>query len=84
MIASSLRAEGKFTLTVLNIPDIQRGAGTAIVMRTPSGKTWLYDTGSAYPERLSSDGWVANFNTGRDLIAPFLKRATSARSMASS
>lgn len=64
-----------FTLTVLNIPDIQRGAGLAIVMRTPSGRTFLYDTGSAYPERLSSDGWQSNFNAGRDLIAPFLEKA---------
>lgn len=66
-------ADGKFTLTVLNIPDIQRGAGLAIVMQTPSGRAYLYDTGSAYPERLSSDGWQANFNAGRDLIVPFLK-----------
>jgi competence protein ComEC len=75
LFSVSIRAEGKFTLTVLNIPDIQRGAGLAIVMQTPSGKTWLYDTGSAYPERVSSDGWVANFNAGRDVVAPFLKQA---------
>jgi competence protein ComEC len=68
-------AEPTFTFTVLEIPDIQRGAGLAIVMRTPSGKTWLYDTGTAHPEKLSSDGWLANFNAGRDLIAPLLKKA---------
>ena len=68
-------AEGRFTLTVLEIPDIQRGAGLAIILQTPSGKTLLYDTGSAYPEKLSSDGWQANFNAGRDLITPFLKKA---------
>jgi beta-lactamase superfamily II metal-dependent hydrolase len=66
-------AAGTFRFTVLEIPDIQRGAGLAIVMRTPSGKTWLYDTGSAYPMALSSDGWQGNFNAGRDLIAPLLK-----------
>jgi competence protein ComEC len=59
-----------FTLTVLNIPDVQRGAGLAIVMQTPSGKTWLYDTGSGYP---AVEGWAGDFNTGRDLIVPFLK-----------
>lgn len=69
-----LSAAEPFTLTVLNIPDVQRGAGLAIMMRTPSGKTFLYDTGSAYPERLSSDGWQANFNAGRDLIAPLLEK----------
>ncbi|HSI62159.1 MAG TPA: hypothetical protein VLE43_03550, partial [Candidatus Saccharimonadia bacterium] len=67
-------AADTFTLTVLDIPDIQRGAGLAIVMQTSSGKTFLYDTGSAYPERLSSDGWQANFNAGRDLVVPFLKQ----------
>jgi competence protein ComEC len=68
------QAADTFTLTVLEIPDIQRGAGLAIVMQTPSGKTFLYDTGSAYPERLSSDGWQAKFNAGRDLVVPFLKQ----------
>lgn len=63
-----------FSFTVLEIPDIQRGAGLAIVMRTPSGKTWLYDTGTAHPERLSSDGWQANMNAGRDVVAPELKK----------
>ncbi len=67
-------AEPGFSFTVLEIKDIQRGAGLAVVMRTPSGKTWLYDTGTAHPEKLSSDGWLANFNAGRDLIAPLLKK----------
>ena len=62
------------SFTVLEIPDIQRGAGLAIVMRTPSGKTWLYDTGTAHPERISSDGWLANLNAGRDVVAPLLKK----------
>src|SRR4051812_25835027 len=65
---------GKLTLTVLNIPDIQRGAGLAVILQLPSGKTCLYDTGSAYPDRAASDGWGANFNAGRDLIAPFLRQ----------
>lgn len=67
---------GKFTLTALNIPDIKRGAGLALVLETPDGKTWLYDTGSGYPE---GQGWVADFNTGRDLIAPFLKERNISR-----
>lgn len=75
LLPLSLRGEGTFTFTVLDIPDIQRGAGLAVVMQTPSGKTFLYDTGSGYPMQLSSDGWSGNFNAGRDLIAPFLKKA---------
>ena len=47
-------------------------------MRTPSGKTWLYDTGTAHPERLSSDGWLANFNAGRDVVAPQLASGLAA------
>jgi beta-lactamase superfamily II metal-dependent hydrolase len=74
MLCVQIQAGGKFTLTVLEIPDIKRGAGLAIVMQTPSGKTFLYDTGSAYPARLSSDGWEGNFNAGRDVVLPFLKK----------
>ncbi|MGD9748803.1 MAG: ComEC/Rec2 family competence protein [Verrucomicrobiales bacterium] len=72
-LAGPAHADSSFSFTVLEIPDIQRGAGLAIVMRTPSGKPWLYDTGSAYPMYLSSDGWQGNFNAGRDLIALLLK-----------
>lgn len=72
---SNIAMARSFKLTVLEIPDIQRGAGLAIVMQTPSGKTYLYDTGTAHPERLSSDGWLAKFNAGRDVVQPFLKRA---------
>lgn len=75
LLGHSAVAQKPFTLTVLDIPDIQRGAGLAIVMQTPSGKTFLYDTGTAHPERLSSDGWLANFNAGRDVIQPFLKKS---------
>jgi len=74
-LTSSAFAEGKFILTVLEIPDINRGAGLAIVLQLPSGKTCLYDTGSAYPEKVSSDGWQGNFNAGRDLVVPFLTQA---------
>lgn len=74
LVPAIVCAEGKFIVTVLNIPDIQRGAGLAVVLQTPAGKTWLYDAGSAYPEKLSSDGWQANFNAARDLIMPFLKK----------
>ncbi|MEI6502576.1 MAG: MBL fold metallo-hydrolase [Armatimonadota bacterium] len=61
---------GTFTLTLLDIPDIDRGVGLAILMQTPGGATWLYDTGTGYPE---GEGWQADCNTGRDQIAPFLR-----------
>jgi len=65
---------GRFTLTVLNIPDVQRGSGLALVMQTPSGRTFLYDTGNGYPSKDDPSGWAGNHNTGRDLIAPLLRQ----------
>ncbi|MFA5189296.1 MAG: MBL fold metallo-hydrolase [Verrucomicrobiia bacterium] len=64
---------GKFTLTVLNIPDIQRGAGLALVMQTPGGRMFLYDTGNGYPSATNVSGWACDHNSGRDLIAPLLR-----------
>jgi len=60
---------GDFTLTVLDIPNVGHGVGLALVLQTPGGRTYLYDTGCGYPE---GDGWAGDHNTGRDLIAPFL------------
>lgn len=74
LLISVASAQRPFTMTVLEVRDIQRGAGLAIVMQTPTGKTYLYDTGSGYPERLSSDGWQANYNAGRDTVMPFLQK----------
>ncbi len=65
---------GKFTLTCLEIPDIKRGAGLAIVLQTPGGHTYLYDTGSGYPDSTSPDGWQEQFNAGRDRVLPFLEK----------
>ncbi|MBI5683822.1 MAG: MBL fold metallo-hydrolase [Verrucomicrobia bacterium] len=65
---------GKFTLTVLDIPDIHRGAGLALVMQTPGGRTFLYDTGNGYPSATNVSGWASDHNSGRDLIAPLLRQ----------
>jgi len=63
---------GRFTLTVLSIPNVGRGVGLAIVLQTPGGRTYLYDTGTAYPD---ADGdWLGGLNAGRDVVAPFLQR----------
>ena len=70
----SLAADpGKLVLTCLEIPihgDV--GAGLAVVIETPGGKTFLYDTGNGYPAK-SGDGWEGNYNAGRDTVLPFLK-----------
>ena len=59
-----------FSLSVLDIPDIGHGVGLAIVMQTPHGRTYLYDTGVGYPE---GEDWAGGHNTGRDLLLPFLR-----------
>ena len=69
----SAAGAGKFTLTVLDIPDIHRGAGLALVMQTPGGRTFLYDTGNGYPSATNKSGWASDHNSGRDLIAPLLR-----------
>lgn len=56
LIVSFLEIKGKNT-----------GWGLAVVIQTPEGRTYLYDTGPGqYPN--------ANFDEGKDMIAPFLKR----------
>jgi len=67
---ASVWEEGLFRLTVFNIPDVGRGVGLAVVMQTPGGRTYLYDTGNGYPE---ADGWWRDVNTGRDQIASFMQ-----------
>jgi len=69
----SATGAGRFTLTVLDIPDIHRGAGLALVMQTPGGRAFLYDTGNGYPSATNASGWASDHNSGRDLIAPLLR-----------
>ena len=63
---------GKLVLSCLEIPFYGRGVGLAIVIETPGGKVFLYDTGSGYPGKNGGD-WTANYNAGRDAVLPFLK-----------
>lgn len=62
----------QFKVTVLEMEDTGRGYGLAIVMQTPEGHTYLYDTGVGYPSKDDPSGWVKGINAGRDLILPFL------------
>lgn len=43
-----------------------RGWGHAVVIQTPEGHTYLFDTGQNYPD--------TDFDCGKDMIAPFLKK----------
>ncbi len=66
----SAQSPGTLVFTCLEIRDVNRGAGLAVVIETPGGKTYLYDTGNGYPE---GDGWAGDYNAGRDTILPYLK-----------
>ncbi|MDI1313437.1 MBL fold metallo-hydrolase [Prosthecobacter sp.] len=60
LCAATLHAsDGKLIVTYLGMPE----HGLAIVVQTPSGKTWMIDTGH------QSD----KYDAGRDTIEPFLK-----------
>lgn len=56
---------GAFSFTVINPECLGGGAGLCVVVRTPSGKTYLFDTGNGTPEN--------ERNNGRDIIAPWLR-----------
>lgn len=60
---------GKLTMTCLEIKDVNRGAGLAVIIETPGRKTYLYDTGNGYPD---GNGWAGAYNAGRDTVRPFL------------
>lgn len=57
---------GLFSMTVLNPKCMAGGAGLCVVMRTPGGKTYLFDTanGDIYGK--------SPRNNGKDIIAPWL------------
>jgi competence protein ComEC len=65
---------GELVVTCFEMPDVGRGAGLAVVLQTPDGHTYLYDTGVGYPAATNASGWQAGFNAGRDVIAPFLQK----------
>ncbi len=56
----------KLTLSFMEMKGKGPGWGLAIIIQTPNGHTYLYDTGSNYPN--------AGFDAGKDAIAPFLKK----------
>lgn len=62
---------GVFSFTVLNPDCMNGGAGQCVVMRTPSGRTYLYDTGNGEFRNGLAAG-LRKKNNGRDIIAPWL------------
>ncbi len=62
LLSANLFAQSKLTVTVFDM----KVHGLAIAMQTPTGKTWLIDTGGG----LKDDSFAA-----RDAIVPFLQKA---------
>ncbi len=60
-----------FTLVCLPTRDAGGGNGLALVLRTPGGRVFLYDTGNGYPEE--GGRWRKGYNAGRDTIWPYLQ-----------
>lgn len=56
----------KLTISIMEMQGKGPGWGHAIVIQTPGGKTYLYDTGANYPR--------GEFDAGKDMIAPFLEK----------
>lgn len=61
----TLAGEGGFSFTVINPECLGGGAGLCVVMRTPAGRTYLFDTGNGTSQTVR--------NNGRDIIAPWLE-----------
>ncbi len=62
LLCTALRAADKLTVTWMASP----AHGLAVVVETPGGKVLLIDTGGT--------ARTPDYNTGRDTIAPFLKK----------
>ena len=57
---------GRFEMTVINPEVVSGGCGLCVIMRTPAGRTYLFDTANGV------DGAVKN--NGKDIIVPWLKK----------
>lgn len=60
-------ATAPFRLTVLNPECCAGGAGLCVVMQTPEGRTYLYDTANGEPTG------VELRNNGREIVVPWLR-----------
>lgn len=65
--AAEIKPAGRFEMTVINPECVSGGAGLCVIMRTPSGKTYLFDTACGIEES-------GDMNNGREIIAPWLEK----------
>jgi competence protein ComEC len=55
---------GRFEMTVINPEVVSGGSGLCVIMRTPSGKTYLFDAANGNDEK----------SNGKDIIIPWLEK----------
>ena len=55
---------GRFEMTVINPEVVDGGCGLCVIMRTPAGKTYLFDTACGHGAK----------SNGEDIIAPWLEK----------
>ena len=55
---------GRFEMTVINPEVVSGGAGLCVIMRTPSGRTYLFDAANGNDKK----------SNGEDIIIPWLKK----------
>ena len=58
--------QGRFEMTVINPEVVSGGCGLCVIMRTPAGRTYLFDTANGMDR--------AAKNNGKDIIIPWLKK----------
>ena len=60
---------GRFEMSVINPEVVTGGCGLCVIMRTPAGKAYLFDTGNGNDKK----------SNGKDIIAPWLEKRGIAR-----
>ena len=64
--ASQDMPPGRFEMTVINPEVVSGGAGLCVIMRTPSGRTYMFDTANGIDQSVK--------NNGKDIIIPWLEK----------
>ena len=62
---------GRFEMTVINPEVVSGGCGLCVIMRTPAGRTYLFDTANGMDRAVK--------NHGKDIIIPWLEKRGIAR-----
>ena len=71
VVAGSMRVRaglspGRFEMTVINPEVVSGGCGLCVIMRTPAGRTYLFDTANGIDRAVK--------NNGKDIIIPWLEK----------